>query len=304
MSAATGNPEGSGAAVHVPVLMREVLAQLHLGPGLRVVDGTVGAGGHSRRILERIGETGELIGLDRDPYMLRFAASRLSASNSHLVQASYAELRQVLNELHVERVDRILLDLGLSSDQLADAGRGFGFQAGGPLDLRFDTSRGEPAWQWLEHIDAATLADIIEEYGEDPFSRRIAEHLVQRQRTRPIRTAADLTEAVEEALPQHVRATARKQPATRVFQALRIAVNQELEQLDRFLGDVADDCLEPGGRVVIISFHSLEDRRVKQALRETTRWQNLTPKPVTATASEQRANPRSRTAKLRAARKL
>ena len=304
MAAASGNPEGSGAAVHVPVLMREVLAQLDLESGLRVVDGTVGAGGHSRRILDRIGDSGRLIGLDRDPYMLRFAASRLSVSNSHLVQASYAELRQVLNELQIERVDRILLDLGLSSDQLADAGRGFSFQAGGPLDLRFDTSRGEPAWQWLEQVDAAQLAEIIEEYGEDPFSRRIAEHLVQRRRTNPIRTAADLTEAVEEALPQHVRATARKQPATRVFQALRIAVNQELEQLDRFLGQVVDDCLEPGGRLVIISFHSLEDRRVKQALREKTRWQNLTPKPVTATASEQRANPRSRTAKLRAARKL
>jgi 16S rRNA (cytosine1402-N4)-methyltransferase len=288
--------------VHVPVLLREVLRALELQPGLTVVDGTVGAGGHSRRILEHIGESGTLVGLDRDPMMLAFAAQVLTAPNCHLRQASYAEMGSVLQELQIDAVDRILLDLGLSSDQLADESRGFSFQAAGPLDLRFDTSRGESAAAWLSQVDEQTLAAVLEEYGEQPQARRLAAHLVQRRKMQPLRTSSDLAAAVQEVLGPRKRPD-EKHPATRVFQALRIAVNRELEQLELALGGVLPAVLRPGGVLVVITFHSLEDRRVKQAFRDETQWENLTSKPLSATPAEQRTNPRSRTAKLRAARK-
>ncbi len=291
-------------AVHVPVLLREVLQNLELQPGLTVVDGTVGAAGHSAQILKRVGPTGRLIGLDRDPFMLSWAAKKLDAANCQLVHASYAEMRTVLDALGIDRVDRILMDIGLSSDQLAADDRGFSFQATGPLDLRFDTTRGEPAWKWLEKTGLAELCEILDKYGEEPFARKIAERIVQLQPVQSIRTARDLSDAVQSALPSSLSANARRDPATRVFQALRIAVNQELLQLETALSGVLADCLNPGGIAVIISFHSLEDRLVKQAFREASTWHNLTPKPVSATPQEQRANPRSRSAKLRAARRL
>lgn len=289
---------------HVPVLLREVIRALDLAPGQIVVDGTLGAAGHSRQIVKRIGPEGTLIGLDRDPLMLALAAKQLDAPNCHWIHASYAELKEVLIRLEIPAVDRVLLDLGLSSDQLADESRGFGFQSTGPLDLRFDTTRGAPAWQWLELLHESELADVLYKYGEEPFSRRIARVLVERRTSNPIRTASDLTAAVLAALPAHVQHSARKQPATRVFQALRIAVNEELVQLERALDRVLFDSLKSGGIVVIISFQSLEDRLVKQAFRDSQKWQTLTPKPITATAAEIRMNPRCRTAKLRAARKL
>jgi 16S rRNA (cytosine1402-N4)-methyltransferase len=294
-----------GAAVHVPVLMREVLQHLALEPGLTVVDGTVGAGGHSREILKRIGPTGVLLGLDRDPKMLAWAAQKASGPNCHLIQASYAQLEDVLREQGLAQVDRVLLDLGLSSDQLADETRGFSFQSTGPLDLRFNAARGTPAWEWLARLSADELADIFHKYGEEPFSRRIAQAIVDRRKKQPIRTAADLTALIhDEAMPRHVAQSSRKEPATRVFQALRIFVNDELEQLEQVLGHVLENTLKAGGRAVIISFHSLEDRLVKNAFRDAQKWQILTPKPVVASAAETRANPRARTAKLRAATRL
>jgi 16S rRNA (cytosine1402-N4)-methyltransferase len=298
-------PRGSASpAVHVPVLMREVLQYLELQPGQIVVDGTVGAGGHSSQIVKRVGDSGKLIGFDRDPYMLGLAEKKLVGTNSQLVHASYALMRERLNELGIEKVDRVLLDIGLSSDQLAANDRGFGFQASGPLDLRFDTTQGEPAWKWLEKTGLAELSKILEDYGEEPFAKRIAEQIVSQQGFTPIRTARDLSLAVESALPTSISQQARRDPATRVFQALRIAVNQELLQLEQVLSGVLAQCLVPGGIVVIISFHSLEDRQVKNAFRESALWHNLTPKPVSATPQEQRSNPRSRSAKLRAARRL
>lgn len=292
------------AAVHVPVLLREVLQYLELSPGLTVVDGTIGAGGHGSQIVNRIGSTGRLIGLDRDPYMLGLAELKLRGTPSQLIHSSYARLRDVLNELGIATVDRVLLDIGLSSDQLAADDRGFSFQATGPLDLRFDTTTGEPAWKWLEKTDLAELSRILEDYGEDPFARRIAEQIIKQQQIAPIRTALDLSRAVQLALPTSLSQHARRDPATRVFQALRIAVNHELFQLETALSGVLAECLAPGGIVVIISFHSLEDRLVKNAFRESASWHNLTPKPVSATPQEQRSNPRSRSAKLRAARRL
>ncbi|MBS0261266.1 MAG: 16S rRNA (cytosine(1402)-N(4))-methyltransferase RsmH [Planctomycetes bacterium] len=298
--------------VHVPVLLREVLQQLQLSPGLIVVDGTVGAGGHSKEIVQRIQPGGQLIGLDRDARMLEIAARQISSVSSvhQLHQASYAELARVLAGLQIPAVDRVLLDLGLSSDQLADKSRGFSFAADGPLDLRFDTRQGESAADWLARVDEPELADILDRYGEERHSRPLARALVAARHRAPIRTARDLAEAVIQATsPGHhagrkTPETSGKHPATRVFQALRIVVNRELEQLETMLGGVLFDSLKPGGIAGIITFHSLEDRLVKQAFREPKLWQLLTPKPIPASPAEQRFNPRSRTAQLRVAKRL
>lgn len=294
----SGKGEG---AVHRPVMLREVLRMLDLRPGLTVVDGTVGAGGHSRRILEQIGPEGTLVGLDRDPMMLAHAAAVLDAPNVLLRQSSYADLPQVIEELGLEPVDRILLDLGLSSDQLADASRGFSFRSAGPLDLRFDRSTGEPAWQLLQDAPEEELARIFHEWGEEPHNRRIAAEIVAARRGRPIQTSQELAALVEAALPRKPRG--RTHPATQVFQALRIAVNEELKHLATALSDSLPRCLKPGGLLVVITFHSLEDRMVKQAFREEDQWQNLTPKPIPPSTAEERINPRSRSAKVRAALK-
>jgi 16S rRNA (cytosine1402-N4)-methyltransferase len=291
-------PGGSG--VHRPVLLREVVEHLVLAPGLVVVDGTVGSGGHSAKILERIGPTGMLVGFDRDPMMLGFAAGRLVGGNVVLRQASHSEMKVQLAELGITAVDRVLLDLGLSSDQLADDSRGFGFESAGELDLRFDTSRGEPVWQLLERVDEDDLRRWLDEYGEEKFSRRIAAAVVARRSQTPIRTAKELTEVVLTAVPAAARREARKHPATRVFQALRIAVNEELDHVRTTVGEVLPVVVKPGGRAVVVSFHSLEDRLVKEAFRGDA-WQTVTNKPVTATPAEQRLNPRSRTARLRTA---
>lgn len=289
---------------HIPVMLREVVQHLELLPGMVVVDGTVGAGGHSRAILEQIGSSGRLIGLDRDAKMLQIAARALPASNAQLIHASYSQLPQVLEELHVPAVDRILLDLGLSSVQLADDERGFSFRSDGPLDLRFDISRGEPAWSWLERVDEPDLADVLFQYAEEPHSRALARHLVAWRSRRPIRTGRDLGEAVESARLVRKSGEGERHPATRVFQALRIIVNEELAQLETFLGQVVHACLKPDGIVAIISFQSLEDRLVKQALRDPKLWQASHRKPETPRTAELRANPRSRTAKLRVAKRI
>ena len=294
--------------IHLPVLLREVIEQLDLSPGLVVVDGTVGAGGHSEHILRRIGTEGTLIGLDRDTMMLKFAREKLGVESlpkgqCYLRQASYAELPAVLEELELTSIDRVLLDLGLSSDQLGDDERGFGFESSGELDLRFDTSTGVPAWELLQTRSESELCEIFEVYGEERFSQRIASLLVKQRKTSPVKTAAELMKVVEQAIPAKALASARKNPATRVFQALRIAANQELEQLETMLETVLPQVMKPGGRAAIISFHSLEDRMVKQAFKDRAIWKNLTPKPIVATQAEQRVNPRCRTAKLRVAMK-
>jgi 16S rRNA (cytosine1402-N4)-methyltransferase len=294
----------SAGPLHRPVLLREVLRYLDVQPGMTVVDGTVGAGGHSKEILKLISPTGRLIGLDRDSMMLGFASQSLDAAHCSLHQTSYVELPKILETLELPSVDRVLLDLGLSSDQLADDDRGFGFEAKGPLDLRFDISRGKPAWKLIEECDEAELADILHNWGEERFSKQIARRLTEQRKTAPVRTPDDLVQAVGEAVPGSFRSRARKHPATRVFQALRIAVNNELQHLEEFLQNGLRSSLSPGGKAVVISFHSLEDRLVKNAFRDVKRWKNLTTKPVTASAVEQKVNPRSRAAKLRAAIRL
>lgn len=291
-------------SVHVSVLLREVLQQLDLSPGLTVVDGTLGAAGHSQKIVEQIGTEGTLVGFDRDPMMLAFAAEKISGPNIHLRQASYLDIRSELDGLGIDSVDRILLDLGLSSDQLADRDRGFGFSTDAPLDMRFDVSSGESAADLLARIDESSLADLLQRHGEERFSESVARHIVERRRKRPILTTGDLTEAVNEAIPAQVRRQSRKEPSTRVFQALRIAVNHELQHLEQALSGGLCECLAPGGRLVVIAFHSLEDRLVKNAFRGEDHWQVLTRKPISPTPAEIRMNPRSRSARLRTAVKL
>lgn len=295
-AASSGDP---GRTVHQPVLVRDVLRLLAVESGHTVVDGTVGAGGHSRLLLEHIGPGGVLIGLDRDPQMLARARVVLDAPNCHLIHASYSQLPSVLEQLDVSRVDRILLDLGYASDQLADERRGFGFDSEGPLDLRFDTSQGQPAGELLAQAAEEELERIFRDYGEEPHARKLAAEIVRRRSTQPIATARDLSELASGLAGG--RRHRKHHPATLAFQALRIAVNDELGHLEKTLHEVLPAVLVPGGRAAIISFHSLEDRLVKNAFRNKDQWETLTPKPVTATAVERTINPRSRSAKLRAA---
>ncbi|WP_437202348.1 16S rRNA (cytosine(1402)-N(4))-methyltransferase RsmH [Planctomicrobium sp. SH664] len=291
----------SGQTVHVPVMLHEVLENMDFAPGLTILDGTVGGGGHSQKIVARMDSSCRLIGLDRDPSMLARAAAVVQGDQVTLRASSYARLDQVLDELGLEQVDRVLLDLGLSSDQLADPRRGFGFDTSGDLDMRFDPSEGIPAAELLQTADVGELERIFREYGEEPRAAMLAQEIVTaRKQGRNVTRVIGL-----KALAEKIIGTqgGKSHPATRLFQALRIAVNRELEQLETFLHDVLPRRLSVGGRALIITFHSLEDRLVKQAFREVDIWDNLTRKPIVATPSEVRWNPRSRSAKLRVAKR-
>ena len=286
---------------HIPVLADEVLAWLAPRPGSVLVDGTLGGGGHARLLAQQVGRAGRVIGLDRDPAVIRAAGPLIDTHPQVSVfQANYAELGQVLADVELTAVDGIVLDLGLSSDQLADPRRGFSFEQDGPLDLRFDPTRGEPAWALLARWNERTLADVLYQFGQERFSRRIARRIVHTRRQQPIRTSGQLADLVRRCVPRS--RGHRIDPATRTFQALRIAVNGEIDSLNHALTELPD-LLRPGGRLVIIAFHSLEDRPVKQAFRQDPRLENLTRKPVRPTAAEVARNPRSRSAKLRAAQR-
>ena len=280
------------------MLLDEVLQWLEPQAGKRLADGTLGGGGHTRALAERVGESGMVLGIDRDAAAIARAAERLVGLPVRVVHASYADLPDILAELSCEPLDGVLLDLGLSSDQLADDERGFSFHSDGPLDLRFDTSSGRPAWELLRRLPTDALADLIYQFGEERHSRRIAREIVARRERDPIRTAAQLGELLRRIVPRSRHD--KIDPATRTFQALRIAVNGELDELTRVLA-VLPGCLRPGGRLAIISFHSLEDRLVKQAFRDDPRWEPLTKKPIWASELEQERNPRSRSARLRVA---
>ncbi|MBQ6157972.1 MAG: 16S rRNA (cytosine(1402)-N(4))-methyltransferase RsmH [Thermoguttaceae bacterium] len=296
--------------VHRPVLFQEVLDMLAPEAGGVYVDGTLGGGGHSLAIADRIGPAGLVISIDRDAAALDRVEARLArepAANRgtvRMAQTNYADFPAVLEMLGIEKVNGFLLDLGLSSDQLADRTRGFSFNADGDLDLRFDVTEGEPAWQLLARRSAEEIAEIIFRYGEERFSRRIAREIVRRRETEPIRKASQLAEICRRVIPAPPgRDRQRIDPATRTFQALRIAVNDELGSLERFLRR-APDRLLPGGKIAIISFHSLEDRIVKTAFRDTPGLEVLTRKPIEAGQTEQQENPRARSAKLRVARRV
>jgi 16S rRNA (cytosine1402-N4)-methyltransferase len=287
------------ASIHTSVLSAEVMSFLAVKPGMRVVDGTLGGGGHARLLAEAVGPDGLVIAIDRDPQAIDRGARELAGLPVRFAQANYCDLPEVLDALSIPAVDGVLLDVGLSSDQLADASRGFSFDADGPLDLRFDPTEGEPAWKMVNRMKPENLADIIFEYGEERHSRRIARRIAAVRDKQPIRSARDFAAVVRSAIPRQTPPP-RIDPATRTFQALRIAVNQELKSL-RIALERIPTRLAAGGRLVVISFHSLEDRLVKQAFRSPQIWECLTRSPVEAREEEVLRNPRSRSAKLRAA---
>ena len=287
------------ASVHQAVLPEEVIEWLAPQPGGTFIDGTLGGGGHTRLLAEKVGKDGLVVGLDRDPAVVARAEEQLQGLPVAVAHANYADLPEVLAELKLTQVDGILLDLGLSSDQLADHHRGFSFAADGPLDLRFDSSSGQPAWQLLARLAERPLADILYRYGEERHSRRIARRIVQQREKQPIRTAEQLAQIVRASTPR-LKGRPRIDPATRTFQALRIAVNEELKWLEVAL-ERLPGYLAPGGRLAVISFHSLEDRLVKNGFREDPRLEVLTPKPLVASEQEVAENPRSRSAKFRVA---
>jgi len=307
----TDTPQGVGhggrEASHVPVLLKEAIDFLSVRRGGTYIDATVGLGGHSYEIAKRLGAPGHLIGLDKDPAALEIAGSRLRASGVgeadwpaiELRQASFASLAEARSPI----ADGLLADIGVSSLQLNDAARGFSFQADGPLDMRMDPRSERTAEQVVNHLDERELADVIYEFGEERRSRRIARAIV---RSRPIRSTAHLADVISAAARPMNSEQRRIHPATRTFQALRIFVNRELDDL-RALLDAAPRVMKPGGRVVVISFHSLEDRIVKDAFREAAKQGSmslLTKKPLTATEEESDRNPRARSAKLRAAERI
>lgn len=282
-------------------MLDEVLEWLRPAPGKILVDGTLGGGGHTRVLAERVEPGGYVLALDRDPAALDRVEPSLKGMAVKVAHSNYCDLPEVLDEIDVAAVDGVLLDLGLSSDQLADSERGFSFAADGSLDLRFDTESGQSAATLINHLSVERLAEIIFQYGEERHSRRIARAIVDRRRTAPITTARELADLVRSVVPRSPND--RIDPATRTFQALRIAVNDELGSLERALQRLPA-CLKPGGRAAIISFHSLEDRRVKEAFRDDPRWKLLTRKPITPQPAELIRNPRSRSAKLRVAERV
>jgi 16S rRNA (cytosine1402-N4)-methyltransferase len=309
----TDTPQGVGhggkETIHVPVLLKEAIDFLNVRRGGTYIDATVGLGGHSYEIAKRLGAPGHLIGLDKDPAALEITRARLSGPDFPritLMQCSFAEIGNRFGE---KFADGVLADLGVSSLQLFDAARGFSFQAEGPLDMRMDPHSERTAEQVVNHLDERELADVIYEFGEERRSRRIARAIV---RSRPIRSTAHLADVISAAARpmnqiQDKYEQRRIHPATRTFQALRIFVNRELDDLKALLV-AAPRILKPGGRVVVISFHSLEDRIVKDAFREGEKrykyYRVLTKKPVIASEEEQDRNPRARSAKLRAAEKV
>jgi 16S rRNA (cytosine1402-N4)-methyltransferase len=287
-------------SIHTPVLSAEVMSLLDIRPGMRVVDGTLGGGGHTRLFAEAVGPEGLVIAIDRDPVAIERGARELAGLPVRFAQANYRDLPEVLDALSIDRADRILLDVGLSSDQLADDARGFSFDSEGPLDLRFDPTEGEPAWRLVNRMRPETLADLIHEFGEERYSRRIARRIATAREREPIRSARDFARVVTSAIPRQYPPP-RIHPATRTFQALRIAVNEELKSL-RIALERIPTRLAPAGRLAVISFHSLEDRLVKEAFRNRQVWEPLTRGPVEAGEAEVARNPRSRSAKLRVAR--
>jgi 16S rRNA (cytosine1402-N4)-methyltransferase len=295
---------------HDPVLLDAVLQHLNPQPGGRYCDATVGMGGHARAVLERSAPDGRLIGIDRDRDALRTAAVSLATFEDRvtLVHAPFSEARRVLTELGAIPVDGFLVDLGVSSPQLDTAERGFSFQRSGPLDMRMDQSQGETVTELLRRIDEIELGRILRDFGEERYATRVARSIMEARDRDELPTTSALAAVVARALPHHER---HKNPATRTFQALRIAVNQELTELERFLDDMTE-CLRPGGRLVIIAFHSLEDRIVKHHLRQLAARNGPTPPRlrllnkhvVVAEEPERMANPRSRSAKMRAAERI
>lgn len=293
---------------HVPVLLEQVLETLSPRPGQVIVDCTLGLGGHSAAILECIRPDGLLIGIDFDPNHIAIARAKLEpiGGKFQLFHNNFAALPTLLAEAGLERVDAILADLGVASPQIDDPSRGFSYRQPGPLDMRMDPTRGQPASALINRISERELADALLELGDETDAPQIAKLIADRRKQKPITTTEDLMAIVCEARDFTLQraAGAKLHPAARTFQALRILVNRELANLDRLL-TVLPDCLKPGAVAAIISFHSGEDRRVKDAFRSGLRagiYSQISPDVMIADETEQRTNPRSRSAKLRWAR--
>jgi len=271
------------ALVHQPVLLDESVNALIGDAGGRYIDGTFGRGGHSRRILQQLDKRGRLLAFDKDPEAIR-AARLLAEEDSRFswYHGSFAEVTRAMAQVGWETVNGVLLDLGVSSPQLDDPARGFSFLRDGPLDMRMDPERSPSAAEWLATASEQEIADVIWRYGEERFSRRIARLLVERRREAPLRSTRQLAELVAEAVPRKER---NKHPATRTFQAIRIFINRELEDLEICLRDCTER-LAPGGRLVVISFHSLEDRLVKRFMREQVQGPKI-PRGVPVTAAQE-----------------
>lgn len=303
---------------HVPVLREEVVEQLAIRPDGRYVDASFGRGGHSRAILERLGPGGRLLAIDRDPDAVR-AARRLAAAEPRLqaAQGRFSELRRcVAQHFGDARVHGILLDLGVSSPQLDDPQRGFSFLRDGPLDMRMTPGEGQSAADWLASASESEIARVLRQLGEEPAARRIARAICERRAERPVETTGELAELIAACVP----ARPGRHPATRAFQAIRMHINRELEELEQAL-NAALDLLEHGGRLCVISFHSLEDRRVKRFLRDHSRVDpaladlpvvppGARPKlrrparAIRPSAEEIASNPRARSATLRSGERL
>ena len=313
----------TGATLHRPVLLTELLGALAVRPNGTYVDANLGGGGHAEAVLESSGPSGLLLGIDADGGAIAMSRARLTRFGKRLstFHGSSSHLASAITDAGFSEVDGVYFDLGLSSDQLVDRERGFGIRAGGLLDLRFDTRSGESAAELLAQASAAELEQIFRDYGEEPHAAKIARAIVAARASALITTAEELAALVEQSVPKRYGPPSRIHPATRVFQALRIAVNDELDALSTALA-AAIAALRVGGRIVVLTYHSLEDRIVKQAFAAASRDCICPPRvpvctctnqatlrlinkhPITASDEEIAANPRSRSAKLRAAERL
>jgi len=307
----------------VPVMVDEVMQALSPLPGNLHVDATAGGGGHAARILEATSPDGRLLALDADPAAVARTRLRLEPYGDRVVlrTANFETLAAVAHEAGFDAVDGVLFDLGLSSYQIADDDRGFSFRAPGPLDMRFDAGRGEPASSLVARLDERALGSLFRDFGEEPFARRIAKAIVKARADAPIDTGTRLAEVIERAVPRPPRGRRPVHPATRVFQALRIAVNRELEVLATALS-AAVDLLRPGGRLVVLSYHSLEDRTVKRFIAterrgcicppslpvcvcgRSPRLRLVARNPQSPSPGEVARNPRARSARLRVAERM
>ncbi len=307
---------------HKSVLLTETVDSLNVRPGGVFLDGTVGGGGHAFEILRRLSGTGRLIGIDQDEEAIQAASEKLSVYGERvaLVHANYVDFKSVLHQLNVDELDGILLDLGVSSHQFDDAERGFSYRSDAPLDMRMDRSQGRTARDIINTYTETELYRMIRDYGEDPFAKNIAKHIVRAREQAPVETTMQLAEIIRQAIPARIRSKGGH-PAKQTFQAVRIELNRELDVLKASLSDMID-ALSPGGRMAVITFHSLEDRIVKQAFRTAenpcicppdfpvcmcgrkSRGRVLTGKPLTASEAEAEENPRARSAKLRVFEKI
>jgi len=295
--------------LHTPVMLEQVLAYLDPGPGKVIVDATVGMGGHALEIARRISPSGRLIAIDRDKESLEHAQERLKdfSGIAEFVYGNFSDIQEIVKRLNIHAIDGIVLDLGVSMFQLTQPDRGFSFTREGPLDMRLDRNSYISAYDLVNNLNEDEISNLLWSFGQERWHNRIAHRLVEERRKQPIATTAQLSDIVMRAIPPRFRRYHyRIHPATRTFQAVRIAVNRELEALEQVLAR-AIPLLAPGGRICVIAFHSLEDRAVKWAFRTAAAEglvKILTPKPLTPSEEEMRVNPSSRSSKFRAVEKI